>query len=323
MARHDLDGEEGWAFFSMTKMKAMPPEKQLKIYARKVSWSKVNQLRSTLETYFTCEEVFDHLLTTFGDGLLSKYFKKYIDENQAKAQDEKYDKIYPYVHVGDESVTALSLRNIPFPWPLSQRYCFIVQDYQMVRDDESSWFYTYNHDIDHPYFNRRDGFVRLSVKFQGLVGVPTSETCTKPVSIQGHTNTTRLTWLVNMDYGGLVPIRFFQHVLQEIMFLPSAKVIEMEHCLNLKSSESGVKRGDFSSNSSDDGALPLKAGLDAVETDVKTLVENHRLQIESMERELAETRAKLARVTSGNVRQLNTMLATMNKTTAGNFDNRR
>ena len=77
----------------------------------------------------------------------------------------------------------------PFPRPITDRDIFIVQDYVLV--DEGKWFYTYNHDIDHPYFAPREGYVRANVRYQGLLGEPNGS------------NTLRLTWLLNMDFGGL------------------------------------------------------------------------------------------------------------------------
>ena len=44
-------------------------------------------------------------------------------------------------------------------WPLSNRDFFIVQDYVLKAD----WFFTYNHEISHPYFRPREseGYVRF------------------------------------------------------------------------------------------------------------------------------------------------------------------
>ena len=55
--------------------------------------------------------------------------------------------------------------------------------------------YTYNHDLPHPAFLERKGFVRASIQYQGMVGKPIDKG-------------TRLTWLVNMNMGSVVPSAF-------------------------------------------------------------------------------------------------------------------
>ena len=55
--------------------------------------------------------------------------------------------------------------------------------------------YTYNHDLPHPAFLKREGFVRALIRYQGMVGKPIDDG-------------TRLTWLVNMDMGSMVPSVF-------------------------------------------------------------------------------------------------------------------
>ena len=62
---------------------------------------------------------------------------------------------------------------------------------------------------------KRQGFTRMSVRFQGLVGVPMG---TKEE--QG----TRLTWLVNTDLGGIIPRAFCSRVWRGLMWLPMGKV---------------------------------------------------------------------------------------------------
>ena len=75
----------------------------------------------------------------------------------------------------------------------------------------------------HPHFASREGFVRANVKYQGLVGVPLKEGALRPAGTWS-----RLTWLVNVDFGGSIPVEFVQSALLNSMFLPRAKVIEME-----------------------------------------------------------------------------------------------
>ena len=88
-----------------------------------------------------------------------------------------------------------------------------VQDYVRVTgsDDGNASerrFYTYNQSVDHPYFASRPGFVRAKVKCQGMVGVV------------GDGGKTRLTWLVNCDFGGLVPSSFTTGLLVAFMAYP-------------------------------------------------------------------------------------------------------
>ena len=87
-----------------------------------------------------------------------------------------------------------------------------VQDYVRVTSDNGNagdtWFYTYNHSIDHPYFESRPGFVRAKTTYQGMVGV------------LGDGDQTRLTWLAHLDFGGIVPSAFTTRLLLNWMALP-------------------------------------------------------------------------------------------------------
>ena len=111
-----------------------------------------------------------------------------------------------------QHVSLLSLR------PLTDRDYIIVQDYVRVlgrtdgNDDGHNWFFTYNHDFEHPYFAPRPDFVRSSVRYQGMVGV------------LGDSGKTRLTWLVNYDFGGLIPSSFSSQMLLSLMSFPVATI---------------------------------------------------------------------------------------------------
>ena len=93
-------------------------------------------------------------------------------------------------------------------------------------DGRGRWFFSYNHDIDHPYFAPRPGFVRASLKCQGMVGVV------------GDSGTTRLTWLANFDFGGLIPSSFTTGLLMGLMTYPVIVVRATKE--NLKAQEGGV-----------------------------------------------------------------------------------
>ena len=97
---------------------------------------------------------------------------------------------------------------IPPTRPLTNRDTFYVQDYLRVAGSDSKYFYTYNHSLDHPSFASRSGFVRAKVQYQGMVGVV------------GDGGKTRLTWMVNLDSGGLVPTSFMTGLQVSIMTFP-------------------------------------------------------------------------------------------------------
>ena len=94
-------------------------------------------------------------------------------------------------------------------------------------NERGQCFFTYNHDLEHPYFAPRPEFVRGSVKYQGMVGVV------------GDGGKTRLTWLVNVDWGGLIPTSFLDEVLVGLMSFPLTTVMDLHD----KKQNSG-QRGD-------------------------------------------------------------------------------
>ena len=113
--------------------------------------------------------------------------------------------------------------------PLTNRYMFVVQDYVRVPSGNSGGtsdlgpcFYTYNHDIDHPYFAHRPGFLRFKVKNQGLVAT------------LGDEGKTRLTWLANMDPGGMIPSAFVNGLLVGLMSTPFVVVEQTEEYLGVR-----------------------------------------------------------------------------------------
>lgn len=108
---------------------------------------------------------------------------------------------------------SVQLTLIPSTRPLANRDMFCVQDYVRMRSgtDEDAlypWFFTYNHDHDPLYIAERPGFVRMKMKYQGMVGV------------LGDAGKTRLTWLVNMDFGGIIPSSFANGLLVSLMAHP-------------------------------------------------------------------------------------------------------
>ena len=105
---------------------------------------------------------------------------------------------------------------------MTDRDIFIVQDYVRVKSQndggmsDETWFYTYNNDVDHPYFAPQSGFVRAKMKYQGMVGV------------LGDGGKTRLTWLVNMDFGGTVPTSFMNAMIVNLMAFPISVMEKLE-----------------------------------------------------------------------------------------------
>lgn len=86
------------------------------------------ELRSVEESEFTCDEAFDHLIAAFGRNYIDG-FQAALPEHQADMGKEK--DYHPFVKIGDDdnSVTSLLLRDVPFPWPFTPRFIFVVQDY--------------------------------------------------------------------------------------------------------------------------------------------------------------------------------------------------
>ena len=144
MAREGHDKEDGWTISSKTQMAGLPHGQQLDVYERRVPWSKAKQLRSVVQTTFTCDDVFGWLLAGMGV-TMGKAFQAKL----SKAQREAFQaaKHYPFVDVGENSATTLMLRDLPFPWPFTPRYLFIVQDYVRVAEDSNGdpCVFTYNH----------------------------------------------------------------------------------------------------------------------------------------------------------------------------------
>ena len=130
MAREDHDQDDGWRFLSKTHMEGLRHDEQLDVHERTVVWSQSKQLRSVVETSISCEEVYDNLLYTFGGNSFVESFAKKL--RKAEADVANAGTYHPFCHIGDLSATALMVKEIPFPWPFSQRYCCIVQDYVLV-----------------------------------------------------------------------------------------------------------------------------------------------------------------------------------------------
>ena len=175
MAREGFDEEDGWAFMAKTHLSGLPLSKQLDVFSRTVPWSKQRQMRSVETTSFATDEVFDELLVTFTGTFDDGHIHRALPNEQAALI--KSTTRHPFVLVSDDSATSLMCKDVPFPWPFTPRYIFVVQDYVRVQlGSGGTTFFTYNHDIElgrgSLSFSARKGFVRSSVRYQGLVGVP-------------------------------------------------------------------------------------------------------------------------------------------------------
>ena len=185
------------------------------------------------------DDVFDYLVCDIGSTKFKEVMKRYGKSEKLK-QIAAGSQAYPFVVKERNAATTLLYRQLPLPWyvtiqcfgdetrvlrslytnpprphrPLTDRDVFIVQDYVRVKSQndggmsDETWFYTYNNDVDHPYFAPRSGFVRAKMKYYGLVGV------------LGDGGKTRLTWLVNLDFGGTVPSSFMNAMIVNLMVYP-------------------------------------------------------------------------------------------------------
>ena len=150
--------------------------------------------------------------------------------------------------------------------PLADRDIFAVQDYVRVTggnggDARDRYVYTYNQDVDHPYFAKRAGFVRTKIKYQGLVGVV------------GDGGETRLTWLVNMDVGGLIPSAFTAGLLVGLMSSPFVFVEDTRKHLQAQQGEAAAATNSFAIKSKTDdvaGKLELERKLKAELAEAKS-----------------------------------------------------
>ncbi len=179
----------------------------------------------------------------------------------------------------------------------------MVQDYVRVlggadgNDCGHNWFFTYNHDFEHPYFAPRPGFVRGSVKYQGLVGV------------LGDSGKTILTWLVNLDFGGLIPSSFTSQLLVGVMAYPVAIIENMEKGKQQSSVQENDDdaRGDSvgdgataeASVSSTSALLETIAELKAQRKKDALKISEDALKITGLEGEVSTLRRRLARLKAG------------------------
>ena len=200
------------------------------------------------------------------------------------------------LHKSHETWRVPPTRIPPLPIrPLTVRDYIIVQDFVRVlggaegNDFGHNWFFTYNHDFEHPYFAPRPGFVRSSVKYQGMVGV------------LGDNGKMRLTWLVNFDFGGLLPSSFMVGVLVSVMAYPvSVRDGVKENMQRLVPKTDGNARGDSGGEEAEaeaslSGSSALLETIAKLKAQLKAQHEKDALKISELEEENLTLRQRLTR----------------------------
>ena len=180
--------------------------------------------------------------------------------------------------------------------PISARDFFIVQHYVREKDGAGvPSFFTYNHNLQHPYFAPRDGFVRGGMKFQGLVGRTVGAT-------------TRLTWLVNVDFAGFIPAAFSAAALVGLCAYPvdiverTRDFVEQRRGSSSTAASLGFGLEDGDVGGGDEGAqdgkraaaLTSSALLEA-NAELKAQSKRDALKIAALETEVSTLRQRLAR----------------------------
>ena len=178
------------------------------------------------------------------------------------------------------------------------------------RDDENArgrWFFTYNHDFDHPCFAPRPGFVRVKAKYQGMVGV-----------LRHGGRKTQLTWLVNMDFGGLIPTAFTTGMLVSLMAFPisvaedakklkdadkkkiaTPSLTELDEETESETSGETLEQMKTNWQRAERRADALRDELHAVQGKFKVQSEEDTLKISTLTKEVSTLRQRLARVSTG------------------------
>ena len=156
MAREDDDEKHGWTYKGKTRAVGVSPGEQLRVHERTVTWSPVKQLRSVVETNFSCDELFNFLWTDQGSAVSlervelqyrlqdkskltevsfapvrrciallparveqqDRFATKY-DERVANVNVVQGDRVYPFKELKEDSAICLLHRKLPFPWPVS------------------------------------------------------------------------------------------------------------------------------------------------------------------------------------------------------------
>ena len=145
------------------------------------------------------------------------------------------------------------------------------------------FFFCYNHDVEHHYFSSREGFQRATMKFQGMVGVTTVH------------NTTRLTWLVNLDLGGLVPTRSGENGLLGTMIYPRQLVIDVKKQMHGKEKRLAGNWGEVGLQQENEGTH-LKADFKQKIQQIEAQIQKHDLRQHSVDKENEELRRQLEKL---------------------------
>ena len=213
---HGDDDANRWELYGKTSSRLVEAHKQGDIHQRDVSWSPTKQMRTAIDSELSVKEIFSSLVSNFDDNKISLSRAVAKTDTGSKALKIAAGEIsYPFIEIGQGFATALQYRVVACPWPLSRRDYFILQDYVLRdqgEDQAAPWLYTINNDVNHPYFAPRNGFVRGSVRNQGLVCEPKVRSAAADADNGG--NATKLTWLVNVDLGGSLPSAFATRIME-------------------------------------------------------------------------------------------------------------
>ena len=136
------------------------------------------------------------------------------------------------------------------------------------------FFYTYNQCIENHLFASRPGFVQAKMKYQGMVGV------------MGDGGKTRLTWLVNMDFGGLLPSSFMDGVLVAVMSYPFQILEGTKMYFEKKQEDEGA---DIAKSSPGQGSLDF----DSVSVSRDEALEELKEKLKRSEKTVEELRGEL------------------------------
>ena len=171
--------------------------------------------------------------------------------------------------------------------PLANRDILFAQEYVRVNGSENEdardrqWFYTYNHSIEHPYFGSRPGFVRAKMMYQGLVGVVEDE------------HKTRLTWLLNLDFGGMVPHSFTSALVVSLMNFPIEIVEDTKKYLHEKQGGEMTDIEKSTSSQGDHGHALAGASHEEALKELQEKLKRSEKRIEELKRK--ETKSSLLR----------------------------
>ena len=266
-------------------------------------------MRTVVETEYSVDDVFQSLVTT------KEMFQQKVALNtnaRALKMNAERKTLSLFMIKELNACTSAQYRPLLIPWyvtfavpqpitlatnlqeslqirPLTDRDMLYIQDYVRVtglndKGESKRWFYTYNHNIDHPYFSSRPGFVRAKMKYQGMVGVV------------GDGGKTRLTWLANLDLGGMIPASFTTGLLMTLMTMPIEIVKDTkEYIMKQEGGVADVAKSSFAQEGMDHELADFSNKEAAIEELQRKLTRSERKRDE-LTASLVEKETELKRV---------------------------